>query len=81
MQVSERGERREIFATVSSGGSFGASSLRPHIGLGGAPSVDFLEVRWPGSGKVQRFEGPIAGDRAYVLREGRAQLALFRPLP
>jgi hypothetical protein len=52
---------------VSSGGSFGASSLRPHLGLGEATTVELLEVRWPG-GKVQEFRG-LTADRTYELRE------------
>jgi len=54
---------------------------RPHIGLGGATSIDSLEIRWPGSGLVQRFEGPIAADRTYELREGQAAIREFKPLP
>jgi len=55
-------------------GSFGASSLRPHIGLGKAAVVDQIEIRWPGSGLVQRFDGPIPADRRYEIREGRPTL-------
>ena len=40
-----------------------------------------IEIRWPGSGLVQRFEGPIAADRTYELREGQAALKEFKPLP
>jgi hypothetical protein len=47
-----------------------------HFGLGGAPRVDRLEVRWP-SGQVDRFEG-LAVDAGYLIREGEAQA---RPLP
>jgi hypothetical protein len=81
VQITENGNPRQIHRTVSSGGSFGASSLRPHIGLGSAASVDFLEIRWPGSGLVQRIEGPIAADRTYELREGESALKEFKPLP
>jgi hypothetical protein len=59
---------------VNSGGSFGASSLRPHIGLGAAASIDLLEIRWPGSGVVQQFRGPIPADRVYTAREGAGNL-------
>ena len=72
LQFSENGQPREVFRTVNSGGSFGASSLRPHIGIGGATTIDALEIRWPGSGLVQRFQGPIAADATYEIREGRA---------
>jgi hypothetical protein len=74
LQTTEDGERREIFKTVNSGGSFGSSSLRPHIGLGKASSIDALDIRWPGSARVQRFNGPIAADRVYEIREDREQL-------
>src|SRR5205823_4819782 len=69
--VVEGGKRREIFHTVGSGGSFGASSLRPHIGLGKAAVIESLELRWAGSGTVQRFEN-LAADRTYEIREDQA---------
>ncbi len=67
------GAKRDIYFTVGSGGSFGSSSLRPHIGLGTATAIDLLEIRWPGSGTVQRFEGPLAADRIYEIREDRTE--------
>ena len=71
----EDGGLREIFRTVSSGGSFGASSLRLHIGVGGARSVEALEIRWPGEGgTVQRISGPISVDARYEVREGEGSL-------
>jgi ASPIC and UnbV/FG-GAP-like repeat len=74
VRTTEAGRTREIFRTVNSGGSFGASSLRPHIGIGKATAVDELEIRWPGSGLVQHFSGPIAADRTYEIREGEKDL-------
>jgi len=74
VETTEDGRTREIFRTVNSGGSFGASSLRPHIGVGKATVVDALEIRWPGSRLVQRFNGPIAADRVYEIREGAKEL-------
>jgi len=65
---------RSIYRDVTSGGSFGAASLRPHIGLGEATAVQRLEIRWPGSGTVQEFAGPIAADAIYEITEGRATL-------
>jgi ASPIC and UnbV/FG-GAP-like repeat len=62
------GTHREVFSTVNSGGSFGASSLRPHVGLGQSTEVELLEVRWPGSGTVQTFKG-LAADQTYEIRE------------
>jgi len=78
VRINEDGHPREIYRTVGSGGSFGASSLRPHIGLGKASVVDELEVRWPGSGLAQIFKGPIAADGTYELREGSPTLKGLR---
>ncbi|HEY6508194.1 MAG TPA: CRTAC1 family protein, partial [Vicinamibacterales bacterium] len=51
----DRGARRTLHRTVSSGGSFGASPLRQHIGLGaGVRRVD-VEIAWPTSRITQRF--------------------------
>jgi hypothetical protein len=66
------GTRREVFGTVNSGGSFGASSLRPHLGLGQATEIDLLELKWPGSGTVQSFRG-LAADQTYEIREDRPE--------
>ncbi len=49
------GTVREVHAHVSSGGSFGASTLTQELGLGQAKRIRELEVRWQASGVVQRF--------------------------
>ncbi len=72
------GAHREVFALVGSGGSFGASSLRPHLGLGEATTIELLEVRWPG-GRPQTFRG-LAADRSYELHEDE-QEARVLPAP
>jgi hypothetical protein len=68
------GKPFDIYRTVGSGGSFGASSLRLHIGIGPASRVDALDVRWPGSGTLQHIDGPIVADARYKLREDRTEL-------
>ena len=45
--------RRAIYRTVGSGGSFGASPLRQHIGLGHAARIVGLGIRWPTSNTRQ----------------------------
>jgi hypothetical protein len=50
----ERGGRRSIHRTVNSGGSFGASPLQQHVGLGrGSRGVD-VEIYWPVTRTRQR---------------------------
>ena len=64
---------REIHTVVSSGGSFGASSFRQHLGLGTAESVRSLRIRWPASGTVQTFCG-LELDAAYRVREDKDEI-------
>jgi hypothetical protein len=47
--------RRTIHRSVSSGGSFGASPLQQHIGLGANARTVEVEVWWPTSNTRQRF--------------------------
>ena len=55
--VDSESGRWVIHRVVSSGGSFGASPLQQHIGLGkGARTVD-VEIWWPTSDTRQRFTG------------------------
>jgi hypothetical protein len=75
VDVSEAsGASRAVHRDVTSGGSFGASSLRPHIGLGQGNQIDQIRIRWPGSGLVQEFKGPFEVDRIYEISEGVSAL-------
>jgi hypothetical protein len=47
--------QRSIYKTVNSGGSFGASPLEQHFGLGKAAHIFDLEIWWPASNTRQHF--------------------------
>jgi len=67
---------------VRSGGSYlSQNDLRIHFGLGGATTVDRLEVRWP-SGVTETLKN-LTADRFYVLKEGVGVVPLeeIRPTP
>ena len=56
MTVENKGKgTRSIYRTVGSGGSFGASPLQQHIGLGKDARILDLEVWWPTSNTRQHF--------------------------
>ena len=64
--ASGRAQVRE----VKSGSSYlGQSDLRVHVGLGGAATVDRVDIRWPG-GRSERIDTPPA-DRIVTVQEGR----------
>jgi tetratricopeptide (TPR) repeat protein len=46
---------RSIYRTVGSGGSFGASPLQQHIGLGKSAKIRSIEINWPVSNTRQTF--------------------------
>ena len=60
---------RTIHRRAGTGGSFGSNPLRQEIGLGRATRIEAVEIRWPGSGTVDRLTD-LALDRAYRVREG-----------
>ena len=58
LTVENEGRRnRTIHRTVGSGGSFGASPLEQHIGLGKSARIVELEIWWPASNTRQRVTG------------------------
>ena len=71
---------REIHRTVTTGGSFGSSSLQQEIGLGDATAVRDVEVFWPASGETQRFDG-LSARRVYRIREGDSEAEFIPTVP
>jgi hypothetical protein len=53
--VESEGKLRSIYRTVGSGGSFGASPLEQHIGLGRAAKNIDVEIWWPVSNTRQNL--------------------------
>ena len=50
VSLNTKNGSRDVYATVTSGSSFGASSLRQEIGLGQANSIRAIEIAWPAGG-------------------------------
>jgi hypothetical protein len=68
VKVVVEGERA-IHRTVGSGGSFGSTTLRQEIGLGGARTIERVEIFWPVSGVTQVVTG-LEVNNLYHVREG-----------
>jgi hypothetical protein len=71
--IDSEGGRRVVHRSVGSGGSFGASPLRQHIGLGRAAQRVDVDVWWPTSNTRQRFSNV---DKNRVL-----EITEFAPAP
>jgi len=59
---------RSIYRTVGSGGSFGASPLAQHIGLGKSARITDIEIEWPVSHTRQSFSN-VAVDQFIEIKE------------
>lgn len=66
---TERDERKEIHKTVTTGGSFGSSTLQQEIGLGNAEYIEYAEITWPATGEKQELKN-LQLDSFYNVREG-----------
>ncbi len=67
--VENKGQgTRSIYRTVNSGGSFGASPLQQHIGLGKSARIIDLEIWWPTSNTRQHFAN-VNSDQFIEIKE------------
>ena len=64
---------RLVFRTVGSVSSFGASPMEQHIGIGMATMVDEVRIVWPADPKHAQVLRGLAVDRAFRVREGKAE--------
>lgn len=65
----ENGVERSVYREMNSGGSFGASPLLAHIGIGKATQIDRIEITWPLTGEKQQFTN-VAPNRYLQIEEG-----------
>ncbi len=79
--LDAKGAQAIRFREVSTGGSFGASSLTQHFGLGKAAQLEMLEITWPGSKQVQMFRN-VASNQFLTIQENAStyQLRKLKPL-
>jgi len=71
---------RSIYRTVGSGGTFGASPLQQHIGLGKSAKIVSLEVYWPASKTRQVFRD-VEKNQAVEIKEFSDQITKLNRKP
>jgi tetratricopeptide (TPR) repeat protein len=77
--VEEGGGTRAVYRTVGSGGSFGASPLAQHIGLGRAARILDIEVQWPTTNTRQHFDRPDKNQWLEITEGSQKAVRLERP--
>jgi hypothetical protein len=68
VDVENNGVSRSIHRTVNSGGTFGASPLEQHIGLGRGARIKSVNIWWPASNTRQRFT-EVAANQVIEINE------------
>jgi hypothetical protein len=71
--------QRSIYRTVGSGGSFGASPLQQHIGLGKDARILNVEIWWPATDSRQNFPDVGKNQFLQITEFGREYTRLERP--
>ena len=71
--LNQGGAPREVHRTVGSGGSFGASPLLQHIGLGRSAIIEGLEVWWPTTNIRQNFHS-VAKNQFVEIQESKNEI-------
>jgi hypothetical protein len=71
------GSTQTIYSRLSSGGSFGCSSLQQEIGIGKAVSVEKLEVRWPNKTNTFIDYGKVTPNQKVKIKEGDNRMQAF----
>jgi hypothetical protein len=61
-------QTRAVYRNVGSGGSFGASPLEQHVGLGKSAEITGIEILWPGDAEPQRFAS-VPKNQAIEIRQ------------
>jgi hypothetical protein len=56
------------------------SDLRLHFGLGKIQTIDAIEVKWPTTQKIERFN-KVTANQILTIREGQGIVATFKPNP
>jgi hypothetical protein len=80
LTVDNGSQTRTIHRTVGSGGSFGASPILQHVGLGRSANIIELEIWWPTSNTRQRFTD-VRPNRVLEIQEfSSTYRTLDRPL-
>lgn len=73
------GNRQTFYRTVSTGGSFGASSLQQAMGLGEAVQIDTLQIAWPNRQRTVETHTGVPIRRYVRIAEGQPPEVLNRP--
>ena len=77
--VDAQGNKRSVFRTVNTGGSFGAGSLSLVVGLGAAQRIDQIEIKWPDAARTTTTHRNVQLRQTYRIVQGAEPVLAVRP--
>lgn len=72
LTVTENGQERKIYRTVTSGASFGGNSLALEVGLRKATTINSVTVQWPCKDCKDQVYTGMEINKAYLLTQDKA---------
>ncbi len=72
------GKHRQMDEVHSGTSVMSQSDLRLHFGVGKAGTIDLIEVKWPTTGKVEKFTN-VEADCILTIREGQGIIKTAKP--
>lgn len=72
--TNSSGETKDYHVVVSSGGSFGSSSLQQEIGLGDAVRINEIEIKWANKDQSVEVFKEVTINKKYHIKEGTMKL-------
>ncbi len=73
VKFTENGQQRMVYREVTTGASFGCSTLRREIGIGQATVIDEIIINWPASGITQTVKN-VQPNQFVKIKEGQEEL-------
>jgi hypothetical protein len=77
--LDKQGKERSIFATVSTGSSFGGNSLQLEMGLDDAVKIKSVEVKWYGPGHTLDVYENVRMKSFVKITEGEKEVEYYDP--
>ena len=68
--LNKKGLKRQIYASINSGATFGANSIRQEIGLGDADKIESIEILWEKKGTPKSVYNNVPLNSFVLLKEG-----------
>ncbi|MBC7885211.1 MAG: CRTAC1 family protein [Saprospiraceae bacterium] len=79
--TDSKGNKKNIYRWVGTGGTFGSSCLQQEIGLGDVISVDEIIIKWPSRKSTEQSFTNVSFNTCFKITEGQSVLKEIKQIP